>query len=363
MPRVLVCAGGGGVGKTTTSAALALALARRKKKTLVVTVDPARRLADAIGVPIGTTVREARVDARADGYLYALMPDPQGAVRGFIEFLFAGEDAARARVFANPLYGILEGAIAGVHELMSVMLVARAVDEQAFDHVVIDTAPSRHALDLVTYPGRLAALLEGRAMGWIGGLAQRATSGKSTGGGVLSWGKRRVEDALAKAIGARLIGDIAQIFADLSIVRVRFSQVAREAEQILFGEATRFALVAAPTGAARADVLYLARRLEKFGRRPSALVLNRADLTELGFARALRSDANLSAPMRAALAQLEVERMARTAAGDALAAELARRFPDLPLVRLPAVNDRSSAEIVKSLASELDASLAALGLE
>ncbi|HVY47097.1 MAG TPA: ArsA-related P-loop ATPase, partial [Minicystis sp.] len=294
------------------------------------------------------------------GHLVALLPDPHGAVRGFMEHLFVGEPEAKQRVFDNPLFGILEGAIAGVHDLMSVLLVARAVEDDRFDVVVIDTAPSRHALDLVTYPGRLAALLEGRAMAWLGTLAQRATGGKGSGG-ALAWGRRRIEDVLARVIGARLIGDITQIFADLSIVRVRFSQVAREAEQILFGAATRFVLVAAPTGAARADALFLAKRLEKFDRRPTAIVLNRADLTEFAWARKLREAPTVSPSIRAALAQLEVERMARTAAGDALAAELAKRFPSLPLVRLPALNVRSPADIVRELATELDPSLGALG--
>ncbi len=361
MPRVIVCAGGGGVGKTTTSAALALALARRKHRTLVVTVDPARRLADAIGVPIGTEVREARVDPRAEGYLFALMPEPHGAVRGFMEHLFVGEPAALGRVVANPVYGLLEGAVAGVHDLMSVLLVARAVEDNRFDVVIIDTAPSRHALDLVTYPGRLASLLEGRAMAWLGSLAQRAAGGGGKSGGAFAWGRRRIEDVIARVVGARLLADVTQMFADLSIVRVRFSAVAREAEQILFGPATRFVLVAAPTGAARADALFLAKRLEKFERRPTAIVLNRADTTEFAWAKNLRVAPTVSPHIRSALAQLEHERMARTAAGDALAADLAQRFPGMPLVRLPAVNLRSPADIVKRLATELDTSLGAVG--
>jgi anion-transporting ArsA/GET3 family ATPase len=356
---VIVCAGGGGVGKTTTSAALALALARRRRRTLVVTVDPARRLADAMGVSIGTEVREARIEEGAAGCLFALMPEPQGSVRGFVEYLFVEEPDAMARVFENPLYGALEGAIAGVHDLMSVLLVARAVEQQVFDVVIIDTAPSRHALDLVTYPGRLAALLEGRAMGWLGSLAQRASGGPGRGG-ALAWGRRRVEDALARVVGARLIGNVTDIFADLTRVRVRFSALARDAEHLLLGPATRFVLVAAPTGAARADVLYLVKRLERLDRSPTAIVLNRADLTEFSWARALRADATLSPSLRAALAQLEIERMGRTAAADRMAAELSQRFPALPLARLPAVGLRNPADIVRRLATELAPELAVL---
>src|SRR5262249_33217998 len=149
--------------------------------------------------------------------------------------------------------------------------------------------------------------------------AQRA-SGKREGG-ALAWGRRKVEDALANVVGARLIADVTEIFADLTTVRTRFAALARDAEQLLLGTATRFVIVAAPTGAARADALYLMRRLDRLAREPVALVLNRADLTEFSWARALRADATLSPALRAALAQLEAERMARTTAADRMAAD------------------------------------------
>ena len=118
-PLVVVCAGGGGVGKTTTSAALALALARQGRRTLIVTIDPARRLAGAMGVPdLRRGHRACRCPTR-DGRLSALMPDPRRSLRTFIEQLFEDEPAARARAAPEPHLLGLADAAAGVHELVA----------------------------------------------------------------------------------------------------------------------------------------------------------------------------------------------------------------------------------------------------
>ncbi|MEJ7734507.1 MAG: ArsA-related P-loop ATPase [Polyangiaceae bacterium] len=261
-PEVIVCAGGGGVGKTTFSAALALSLARAGKRTLVVTVDPARRLADALGIAIGTEACSVDVEPGLEGRLHALMPEPESAVRLCLDYVFEGEPEARARVLDNSLYRALEDAIAGVHELLSVVLVARAAELLDVDRVVVDTAPSRHALDFVTYPGRLATLLEGRAMGWLARLTARGDEAPASARGLIAWGKRRVEKALGRVLGPHVLHDLASIFSDLSVVRHRFSAVTRQAEALLLGPSTRFVLVAAPTGSAAADAEYLAQRIE-----------------------------------------------------------------------------------------------------
>jgi anion-transporting ArsA/GET3 family ATPase len=190
-PRVIVCAGGGGVGKTTTSAALAVALARDGARVLVVTIDPARRLAGAMGVAISDVATPVPL-VGAKGSLHALMPDPRRSMRTFLEHLFAGHPAGRERLLSNRLYQGLADAAAGVHELVAMNLVAHASVGGAFEVIVIDTAPSRHAIDFVTYPGRLAALLSGRPVGWLAGLAQRAATppGEARSGGPALVGRR-----------------------------------------------------------------------------------------------------------------------------------------------------------------------------
>lgn len=367
-PQVIVCAGGGGVGKTTTSAAIALALAWQGKRTLVITVDPARRLADAMETPIGSEPKRVPLPATVTGELWALMPDPRVAMRTFIEHLFKDEPEAKERLLKNRIFLVMEEAVAGVHELVSVMLVVRAVSEIALDCVVVDTAPSRYALDLVSYPGRLASLLEGRAVAWFGTLAQRASGeddgggGGSSGGGMLAWGRRRVEGALGRALGARVITDVADLFGELARVRVRFAHLARQAEDLVLGEATKFVLVAAPSGAAGADLHYLARKLEKLERRATAVVLNRADTAAPAWVAALAGHEATTPALIAAIRQLEDERSARTRAADAMAAELRQKLPALRQLRLPTIAAEHPAAIVNALATALVGQLSAFGV-
>jgi len=364
-PEVIVCAGGGGVGKTTTAAALALALARRGKKTLVVTVDPARRLADAMETAIGSTPQRVALPADVPGELYALMPDPREAMRTFVEHLFEGQAPALTRLVANPIYAAMADAAAGVHELVSVMLVARAVDDIPLDCVVVDTAPSRYALDLVSYPGQLAALFEGRAVAWFGSLAQRAAEDDSdkavapqpagAGSAVIAWGRRRVEGALGRVLGGRAITDVANLFIELARVRERFALLARQAEELLLGESTRFVLVAAPTGSAAADLLYLARKLERLHRHPSAVLLNRADEGAPPWVTEVRDHPSATPALIAAIRQLEEERTARTRAADALVDEVRRKMPAVRQHRLPTIAADHPAAIVRALAEHLAA--------
>lgn len=353
-PLVVVCAGGGGVGKTTTSAALALALARQGRSTLIVTIDPARRLAGAMGVPITDEVTRVSLPA-AGGRLSALMPDPRRSLRTFIEQLFEDEPEARSRVLENRLYVGLADAAAGVHELVAMNLVARASSRGAFEVVVIDTAPSRHAIDFVTYPARLAALLGGRTVTWLSGLAQRAgpPAGKSSGG-ILAWGTGHVESLLARVTGPNLVSDTASLFGDLAVVRERFVALTQRAADLLLGERAAYALVAAPTAAARDDVLYLAKRLEKLGRRPRAIVLNRADTGPSPWARALGGAKGVPASVAEAVSMLEEERAGRAAAADALSRDLEGRLPRVPVVRLPYIEATAPEAVVAALSQELD---------
>lgn len=356
-PLVVVCAGGGGVGKTTSSAALSLALARQGRATLIVTIDPARRLAGAMGVPITDEVTRVPLP-EARGLLSALMPDPRRSLRTFIEQLFEDEPEAKARLLENRLYHGLADAAAGVHELVAMNLVARASSQGAFDVVVIDTAPSRHAIDFVTYPARLAALLGGRTVAWLAGLAQRATADTQAGkarGGILAWGTGHVESLLARVTGPNLVSDTAALFGDLATVRERFVALTQRASDLLLGERAAYALVAAPTAAARDDVLYLAKRLAALGRAPRAIVMNRADTKAAPYARALGSAKGVHASIGEALSLLEDERASRAAAADMLSADLGKRLPKVPIVRLPNVERAAPEAVVAALSKELEA--------
>ena len=361
-PLVVVCAGGGGVGKTTTSAALALGLARSGKRTLIVTIDPARRLAGAMGVPISDAVTLVPL-ASAAGRLSALMPDPRRSMRTFVDQLFEDEPDARARLLENRIYQGLADAAAGVHELVALNLVARACVPGAFEVVVIDTAPSRQAIDFVTYPGRLAALLGGRAVAWLAGLASRAGAqgaSEKRGGGLVAWGTGHIEHLVARVAGPYLARDTASLFVELSRVRERFVALTERASKLLLGDRSAYVLVAAPTAAARDDVLFLAKRLSKLGREPRAIVMNRADLRPAPYVTALRAARGLSPALTDALAMLDDERVSRGAAADAMTADLAKQLRGTPIVRLPYIEAVAADEVVHALSTELEAHHATL---
>jgi len=311
-----------------------------------------------MGVEVGPEVLPASIEPALEGRLFALMPEPRASTRTFIDWLFVEDPEAHARMLANPVYQVLADALSGVHELVSTMLIVRAVDERAYDFVVVDTAPSRYALDFLSYPGRLASLLEGRAVGWLGGLAQRAQGqDREETGGAISWGRKRVEGALGRILGARFLVNMTELFAELSRVRERFASLARRSEVLLLGDGARYVLVAAPTGAAHADVTFLFSRLGKIERRAAAVVLNRADSAAPAWVATLGASRELPPELRAALVQLETEREARTLSADRMARDIGRNYARLPLLRLPRLESLYPDHVVRALATELDARL------
>ncbi|OIP41849.1 MAG: hypothetical protein AUK47_05710 [Deltaproteobacteria bacterium CG2_30_63_29] len=354
MPIVLVCAGGGGVGKTTSAAALALALARTGWRTLVVTIDPARRLADAMGVELGNGVQIVRIDPRTDDRLLALMPEPAGATRIFMEYLFEEEPEALARLLSNQLFLTLEDKLVGMSELVAMSLVLRAIETSNLDVVVVDTAPSRYALDFLTYPTRLSSLLEGRAVKWLGNLASRAEGEDTRASRFSSWGRRRVEAAIGAVLGVSLVRDTTHLFAEISLVRKRFADIAAQLGKLLLGKGARYLLVAAPTGAAQADVEFLLERIESLHKPPLAVLLNRSDLKSQEWSRVLRNAPESTPAILDALMHLEAERESRLAAASAFATHLAVDHVGLLRIPLPLVEAVEPVDIVSALADELE---------
>lgn len=359
VPITIVCAGGGGVGKTTSSAALAVALARTGKRTLVVTVDPARRLAHAMGVEITEEIQPAHVEPAVEGKLFALMPEPRRSTPTFAKVLFEGRPDDLERVMKNPVYVTMADAAAGMHEIVSLILVAKAIDEGDYDYLVIDTAPSRNALDFVSYPGRLAVLFEGRAVGWLGNLAQNVAQ-DDRGPGLFASMEKRVESLFGRILNPRVLKDLAQLFADLALIKDRFARFARMSERMLLGERTRYLLVSAPTGSAQADVSFLARKLARLHHVPTALLLNRSDENEPTWLAPLRAEAPGWPPLGDAVAQVQHEFDVRKRAGDRLAAALRKELPRVPQVRLPTLESPDPAQIVRDLATRIEPHLATL---
>jgi anion-transporting ArsA/GET3 family ATPase len=345
-PEVIVCAGGGGVGKTTTSAAFALALAKNGYRALIVSIDPARRLADAMGVELGTRARRLSLDA-GSGQLYGLMPDPQSAMRTFIEILFEEEPGAIDRLLENRLYRTLEAAVPGIHEIATMSLTWRAIIEHQVDAVVIDTAPSRNAVDFISYPKRLAKLLGGRAVGWM------AAIGKRTSVAPQSDKMGRVEQLLVRALGP-VARDVAGLFAEMARVRKRFILFNEHTSELLLHPDTRYFLVASPTAAASEDVDYLIKKLSTLGMTPKALILNSAFVPEHDWIEVLEN-ADVTTPLvRGLLAVLREEKEIRERAAARLSSSFARRHPELRQLPLPFIEVVEPRSIVNALSEYFD---------
>ena len=356
-PRLTISVGGGGVGKTTTSAALAVAMARGGARTLVITVDPARRLADALGIQVGQATRQAPIDPRTEGRLYAKMPDPRESIDDFMTWLFVDE-AQRRRVTENPAYAELSDSLAGVHELLTIGLLQNEIDSGLFDEIVLDTAPSRHALSFLTYPSRLLELLEAKALSWLSNIAEATRGGETPKRGLLSWGRSKVEGVFGRLVGASAVRNLSALFGELASVRGRWAELARRTELLLGDPRTRYLLVGAPSGGAIADIAHLSRSLARRKLAPTAIVLNRAEreppACEAGV-RALLDRGKVEvadeAILRETLDQLAAEHRARkTAAGEAVLDLETRLGKGTRILRLPFVGPAQPNEIVLALA-------------
>ncbi len=348
-PEIIVCVGGGGVGKTTTSAALALSLARAGRRTLVVTIDPARRLADALDTSVGSQVQPVTLPG-AEGRLYALMPEPREAMRLFTEYLCADEPEALERLLQNRIYRVLEEAVPGIHELVCMTFVTRAAEELDLDTIVIDTAPSRYAIDFVTYPRRLGKLLGNRAIGWLSGLAGPDDAPRSRSSRWLAWGRRRAEQALSGVIGPNAVTDVAELFAAMALVRERFVDLSERASDLLLVKQTRYLLVTAPTGAASDNVRYLHARLRKLKLNPVALIVNQGLDATAAWRPLLESPEALAPDLAEVLSQLKDERDARLRAAERVRTSFARTHRRLPQIPLPYVEAAHPREVVLALA-------------
>src|SRR5918996_6219104 len=201
--RIVVCAGSGGVGKTTTAAALAMGMAERGLKVAVVTIDPAKRLADSLGLEeLGNEPR--RVEGDFEGELWALMLDSKRTFDALIERL-APDPGTRDEILSNRIYQQLSGAVAGSQEFTAIAKLYELDQEGEYDLLVLDTPPSRNALDFLDAPGRLSAFFQGRAIKMF----LRPT-------GLLGRGTGLVFGLLERLTGVDLLHDLSVFFRALA---------------------------------------------------------------------------------------------------------------------------------------------------
>jgi anion-transporting ArsA/GET3 family ATPase len=272
--RVCICAGSGGVGKTTTSAAIAMGLAAQGARVAVVTIDPARRLADALGIErLGSEPRlvdPARFVGHGieiEGELWAMMLDPKRTFDELIERL-APDDRARDEILANRIYRELSSAVAGSQEFTAVAKLYELDRFGQFDVIVLDTPPSRNALDFLDAPDRLTSFLEGRALRLFlapSGLAAR----------VVGRGTSVVFSVLRRVTGVDLMDDLSVFFGALSGVLDGFRERAAGVKRLLGEPATTFLIVTSPEREPVEEAIFFRGKLREAGMPFGGLVVNR----------------------------------------------------------------------------------------
>jgi anion-transporting ArsA/GET3 family ATPase len=274
--RIIVCCGSGGVGKTTTAAALALRAAEQGRTVVVLTIDPARRLAQSMGLTqLDNTPRA--VPGITGGSLDAMMLDMK---RTFDELVESHSDPQRAeQVLSNPFYQALSSSFAGTQEYMAMeklgQLRKQADADRSWDLIVVDTPPSRSALDFLDAPARLGSFLDGRFIRILGGGAGRAGRGI---GRVFGAGMGLVSGAMNKVLGTQLLSDVGTFVQALDSIFGGFRQRAEDTYRILQESGTAFVVVAAPEPDAVREATYFVDRLITENMPLAGLILNRVTL-------------------------------------------------------------------------------------
>jgi anion-transporting ArsA/GET3 family ATPase len=319
---VVVCCGSGGVGKTTVSATFALAAARAGRRSCVVTVDPARRLADALGVQsLPNTPSE--VEGDWPGHLYALMLDSKGTFDDLVQRYARTPEQAES-ILGNRLYQNLAGALSGTQEYMAMEKLYELVHSEEFDIVVVDTPPTRNALDLLDAPRRLTRFLENRLFRAL--LVPTRMSLRAVG--VATQALLRT---IAKVAGAEIVQDAVGFFQAFEGMEDGFRSRASAVHELLADPATAYVLVTSARPDAITEAGFFAEKLAERDIAVAALVVNR-------IAPSFGGDGGTPGEQGPALAALE----ANLTALDALAdreehafAGLAAQVAPAPVGRIP----------------------------
>ncbi len=264
--EVCICAGSGGVGKTTTSAAIALGMAARGKKVAVLTIDPAKRLANSLGLPeLGNEERLVKADV--EGELWAMMLDPKRTFDEIVEW-HAPDERTRDAILSNRIYQELSNAVAGSQEYMAMEKLHELHQEGRYDLLVLDTPPTRNALDFIDAPKKLAAFIDSRALQLFG------TPGVA-GLKVLGRGSGMVFSVLKRATGIDLLEDMSTFFASFASMTEGFRGRAESVNALLADSRSAFVLVTSPRADAVEESGWFHHRLLDAGLPFAGVVANR----------------------------------------------------------------------------------------
>ncbi|MDQ3772830.1 MAG: AAA family ATPase [Actinomycetota bacterium] len=276
--EIVVCAGAGGVGKTTTAAALALQAALDGKKTAVLTIDPAKRLASSLGLK-ELTNEPSKVNKRKftsaglemKGELWAAMLDTKTTFDEVVT-RYAPSPAQAQRIIENRFYKNISSTLSGTQEYMAMEKLYELHADGAYDLIVIDTPPTRNALDFLDAPRRLTDFFESRVLRWF------LMPYMKTGGGIFKVANVAATTFLRvvkRIVGSDVLQDTAEFFSNLEGMYDGFKERAREVAHLLQSDATSFVIVTSPAEDSVTEAMFFAARLNEAGLPFGALVVNR----------------------------------------------------------------------------------------
>jgi anion-transporting ArsA/GET3 family ATPase len=353
--HILIVVGSGGVGKTTSAATLALLAALEGRRVLVLTIDPARRLADALGLrELGHDIQEVPAEKlrlvaerrgqppKPGGQLFAMMLDQK---RAFDEVVkrYAQDPAVQSRIYGNVIYQQISSSLAGSHEYAAMSKLYELAQRGEYDLLVLDTPPTENALDFLEAPDKVSRAIESEAIQWI--IRPTAQAG-SWGLRVLGMGSAFVLKGLARFVGSAFLAQMAEFFVEFSQVMVGFRERAREVNALLRKPEVAFVLVCSPEPLSVDEALYFYERLEKARLPVGGCIVNRVhasgpDAPEDLFP-ILRQRAELAGyvdedvrQLAGDLARTYREQQVLAATDEASIARLKNRTAALPLRRVP----------------------------
>jgi anion-transporting ArsA/GET3 family ATPase len=274
---VIVLAGAGGVGKTTISAAIAVALARRGERVCVITIDPARRLADALGVHLGSDPTPVPLEGAA-GSLDALMLDVKATFDRLIA-MQATSDDQRDAILRNRIYRSLSGSVAGAQEYMAMEQLHELVSTGRYDRIVLDTPPTRDALDFLDAPVRLIRFIEGRSLRMF--LRPSVRAGRM-GIRVAGRGAGLAFAALERITGVALLREMSDFFLAFEGMIDGFHDRAEDVQTLLASSEATFLIVTSPLAEPVAEAAFFAQGLAERGMPRGGIVANRVHPSPLG---------------------------------------------------------------------------------
>ncbi|MPZ00096.1 MAG: AAA family ATPase [Actinophytocola sp.] len=338
--KVVVCCGSGGVGKTTTAAALALRAAERGRTTVVLTIDPARRLAQALGLEeLGNVPKRVELDGfEPAGELWAMMLDMR---RTFDDMIIAHSEPGRAdELLASPFYQTVSTSFSGTQEYMAMEKLGQLVADGEWDLIIVDTPPSRSALDFLDAPKRLSNALDSRLIKLL------TSPARASGWGVrkaFTAGLAMATKAISTVIGGQLLTDASAFMQAFNSTAGGFKERATKTAELLRSPGTSFLVVAAPESDALREASYFVERLSEESMPLQGLVANRTHpvLAELPGTKALAAAESLerdgNGQLAAAVLRLHADRVALDQREQRLLARFTRAHPGVPMVKVPAL--------------------------